>query len=349
MARTLLLVGPRGVSGSAIRLRLAADPNIRLITVSRRVDSDDDVDAHHSVDLLDAECAINSFATLGEVTELVFAGYAPRSTESANVAPNVAMLTNTFDALHAAGANLRRVVLITGGKSYGQHLGPYLTPARESDPRILGPMFYNDQEDVLVDRSRRDGFGWTVLRPDVIIGFAVGSPMSMINCLGVYAAMCKQLKVPFRFPGAEASWLGLTQFTDARILASAAHWALEADTSQNQIFNVTNGDLVRWCHLWRDIATVFDVATAPPLRMSLQIHLGDRKSLWSDMTTEHGLTPIDYPAMVNWSFADEVMGRQHDSVHSTIKIRQAGFADCVDSHASIVDRLTDLRHEKVLP
>ena len=49
-------------------------------------------------------------------------------------------------------------MLIGGGESYGERLGPYKTPAKESDPRFLGPIFYNEQEDLLADRARRGGF-----------------------------------------------------------------------------------------------------------------------------------------------------------------------------------------------
>ena len=38
----------------------------------------------------------------------------------------------------------------------GQHIGPYKTPAKESDPRILGPLFYDDQEDFLAEWSARN-------------------------------------------------------------------------------------------------------------------------------------------------------------------------------------------------
>ena len=37
-----------------------------------------------------------------------------------------------------------------GSKWYGNHLGPYLTPARETDPRHMPPNFYYDQQDFLI-------------------------------------------------------------------------------------------------------------------------------------------------------------------------------------------------------
>ena len=42
-------------------------------------------------------------------------------------------------------------------------------------------------------------------------------------------------------------------------------------------------------------------------------------------------------------------GADYDLVQSTIKIRQAGFAGCVDSHASFVGHLRRLREARYLP
>ena len=66
------------------------------------------------------------------------------------MAPNVAMLANVIDGLVHAGA-LQQVTLICGGKSDGEHPGPYNTPANAQDPRFMRPIFYNDQEEPVVE------------------------------------------------------------------------------------------------------------------------------------------------------------------------------------------------------
>ncbi|MGW9111884.1 hypothetical protein [Microbacterium sp. NPDC055683] len=97
-----------------------------------------------SVDLLDQGAVREAFAGLSEVTHVVYAAYADRPTMAEAVAPNLAMLTQVLGGLEATGRVPQRVVLIGGGKSYGEHLGPYKTPAKESDPHHLGPILYND-------------------------------------------------------------------------------------------------------------------------------------------------------------------------------------------------------------
>ncbi|WP_242903607.1 SDR family oxidoreductase [Actinomadura terrae] len=347
-APALLLVGPHGVVGSAIAERLRGSAEWRLTTASRRR-AEESGGRHVSVDLLAAEAARAAFGDLTRITHVVYAAYVERPTMAETVGPNVAMLANTLDALRAAGAPLQRVVLIGGGKSYGEHLGPYKTPAKESDPRFLGPVFYNDQEDLLAERARADGFGWTVLRPDAVIGFNTGSPMNLLNCIAVFAALSKEAGVPLRFPGSAQAWTALHQITDADLLASAAEWALTSERAEGEVFNVTNGDLFRWQHLWPDIAAAFDMPTAPPQPMSLTDQMTDKRAAWDALVERHRLRPVPYDEIVSWGFADGVWNAGFDMVQSTIKIRQAGFADCVDSHASFVEHLTRLRRLQYVP
>ena len=72
------------------------------------------------------------------------------------------MLVNAVTAIDRASSALRRVVLVTGTKYYGSHLGPYKTPARESDLRHAGANYYFDQIDWLSAFQRnKSGTGWS--------------------------------------------------------------------------------------------------------------------------------------------------------------------------------------------
>ncbi len=359
-ATQVLLLGPYGVVGSAVADRLGGRAGWRLTTASRRGGAaapgepgepgePPAGDRHVGVDLLDADAARAAFAGLGQVTHVVYAAYAERPTMAQTTGPNVAMLANALDALRAAGAPLRRVVLIGGGKSYGEHLGAYKTPAKESDPRLLGPIFYNDQEDLLAERARAGGFTWTVLRPDAVVGFSVGSPMNLLTCIAVFAALSKDAGVPLRFPGSASAWTALHQFTDAGLLAAAAEWALTSERAAGQIFNVTNGDLFRWQHLWPDVADVFGLPAGPPQPMCLRDQLAGRSADWDRLVERHRLRPVPYDRIASWDFADGIWNSGFDLVQSTIKIRQAGFADCVDSHESLVGHLARLRRLRYVP
>ena len=198
-----LVAGAHGVVGGAV-VRSLAKQGSNVVTVARRgpVTADGAVVGEHvAVDLLDRDATVAALAGRRDIDSVVFAAYLEKPTMAETVAPNVAMLANLLDGLGAASSPLRQVVLVCGGKSYGEHLGHYKTPAKESDPRFLGPIFYNDQEDLLTDHADRHGHTWTVLRPDAVIGPAVGSPMNMLSGVAVYATICKHLDVPLRFPG----------------------------------------------------------------------------------------------------------------------------------------------------
>jgi hypothetical protein len=53
--------------------------------------------------------------------------------------------------------------------------------------------------------------------------------------------------------------------------------------------------------------------------------------------------------MVSWGFGDFVFRQDFDNVSSTIKIRQAGFNDCIDSETMFYQVFKHLREMKMLP
>lgn len=130
----------------------------------------------------------------------------------------------------------RHVPLVTGLKHY---LGPFEayassgtlpdTPLRESQPRLPLENFYYAQEDEVYAAAERDRFIWTIHRPHTIIGLAVGNAMNLGTTLAVYATICKETGRAFQFPGSEAQWKGLSDVTDARMLAKQLVWAADTD------------------------------------------------------------------------------------------------------------------------
>lgn len=348
MKRHVLVVGATGVVGGAVARHLADNPEWRVTTVSRRASSVDRAE-HLSVDLLDEKAARAALSALSDVTHVVYAAYVDRPSMAEAVVPNLSLLVHTLAGLEAAGAALARVVLIGGGKSYGEHLGPYKTPAKESDPRHLGPIFYNEQEDLLRDDAARRGYRWTVLRPDIVIGPSTGSSMNLLTTIAAYATLCKEAEVPLRFPGSTAAWTALHQVTDADLLAEATAWGLSSPEAVDEIFNITNGDLFRWEQVWPAIAEVFDLPAAAPQPMSLQVQMADKRRAWERLVQEHQLSATPLEELASWPFADAVWNMGFDLVQSTIKIRQAGFAGCRDTQTILIEQLRSLRGNRIVP
>ena len=245
-AREILVLGPYGVLGTGVVDAATANPAWRVFTAARRpVPSHRDSTAvrHINVDLLDREGTRAVLSKLDAVTDLVFAAYVEKSTMAESVEPNARMLENTLDAFAARDVPLRRVVLAGGAKSYGFHLGSFNAPAKESQPRLIAPIHYHQQEDILKAWWEKTGTVWTVLRPHVVLGPSLNSPMNLVTGVATYAAMSRELGLPLRFPGRKEGWNSLQEATDAELFGRAALWALGSDKAKNEIFNVSNGDV----------------------------------------------------------------------------------------------------------
>lgn len=146
------------------------------------------------------------------------------ATERENILVKGAIVRNVLSALGPSLAG-GHVGLVTGLKHY---LGPFkayatgevpATPLREEQGRQPVANFYCEQEDRLFEAAAHYGFTWSVHRPLTVIGYALGNAMNMGVTLAFYASLCREYGWPFVFPGSSAQWAGLTDMTDARILA----------------------------------------------------------------------------------------------------------------------------------
>ncbi len=173
-----LVAGGLGVIGRNLVEHLAAQADWTVTAISRRQPDFATPAAFLSVDLTDPSAATAALAGLADVTHVFFAAYQEYADPKAQVDANLAMLRNVVAAADAASPALKRVVLYEGAKYYGAHLGAFVSPALESDPRQMPPNFYYDQEDWLRGMAASRPWDLVVLRPDAVCGFAIGNPMN---------------------------------------------------------------------------------------------------------------------------------------------------------------------------
>jgi nucleoside-diphosphate-sugar epimerase len=348
-AKTVIVAGSQGVIGRSAAAHLARQPGTTVYGLSRRPTDDIEGVRGISVDLLDPKDVRAKLGGLGDVTHIVFAAYIERPTAAQKSAVNMALLRNLLDVVEEAAPTLEHVTLYQGGKAYGCDLGPFKTPAREDDPRLMPPNFYYDQEDLL--RARRQGKGWhfTVLRPEAVCGYAVGNPMNLSMVIEVYAVISKELGLPLRFPGPLPAYRALYQVTSADILARATDWAGTTPAAREQIFNITNGDYFRWENLWPRIARAFEMEVAHPVPFRLAEYMADKGPLWDEIVRKHGLRPIPYEQAASWGFGDFIFHAGYDNISSTIKARRAGFPDCIDTEDMFTEFFEQLRAAGVIP
>jgi hypothetical protein len=77
--------------------------------------------------------------------------------------------------------------------------------------------------------------------------------------LATCAAICRQVGLPFRYPGNRYTLEHFCDMTDARVLAKQHVWAAVTKKAKNQAFNCTNGDVFKWKSMWKVLCKTFAV------------------------------------------------------------------------------------------
>lgn len=346
--KVALVVGDQGVIGKNLVNHLATLPDWEIIGLSRR-DIDPQTNARHlSVDLLDRSDCLQKLSELTQITHIFYAAFQDRPTWSELVPPNLTMLVNVVEIIEKVAKNLNHVSLMQGYKVYGAHLGPFKTPARESDPDHMPPEFNIDQQKFLKQRQKGKSWSWSAIRPSVVCGFSVGSPMNLAMVIAVYASITKELGLPLRFPGKPGAYNKLLEMTDASLLAKATVWAATNKNCENQAFNINNGDLFRWEELWPKIATYFNLEVAMPLQMSLDVVMRDKEELWNEMARKYHLN-YSYEDVSSWKFGDAVFSWDYDLIADGSKARRFGFHEYVETESMFFEIFDSFRNKQAIP
>lgn len=347
--KTALVVGALGVIGRNLTEYLSQQLDWNVIGLSRRLPDFESRARHVSVDLLkDANTAAQA-KEWKHVTHVFYAAYQPSCSFAEEVQPNLEMLRNLLRTLEPVALKLERVVLNEGVKAYGVHLGPFKTPAKETDARHLPPNFYYAQEDFLRVQQAGKSWTYTVLRPDVVCGFSVGSAMNLPLIIATYAAISREMGVPLRFPGKPGAYRALAQATASSLHAEASEWAATAPLAANETFNVTNGDYFRWEHIWPRIADFFEIPLAAPQTISLQSWMSDKGPVWDEIVRKHNLRPYRLEQLAAWAFGDFIFGCDYDVISDTTKLRQHGFHRVEESEAMFLCLLRQFRETRIIP
>jgi nucleoside-diphosphate-sugar epimerase len=353
----MLVAGASGLIGRAALERFLETPGWEVLGLSRRSPDVGGV-RHLALDLLDPETCAQRLAAEAPITHLVFCALQERPGLIAGwrdhdlMETNRRMLASLLDA-PALADSLEHVSLLQGTKAYGAHLHRMRVPGRESEARDPHENFYWLQEDLLRERAIRSGFRFTIWRPPVVFGHAVGSPMNPVAAIATFAAISKAEGRPLAWPGGST---GPTDGVDARLLARALLWATGAATAQDRVFNVTNGDVFVWEELWGAVAAAMAMELGEPRPQRLAETMPGRAGTWASLVAEHRLRA---PGLMEWVgdsyvYVDMLFNVGRDrppppTLLSTIALRQAGFHECIDTESMLVDWLGWLRTRRLLP
>ncbi len=349
-SKTAVIAGATGIVGRGLIDHLRSTGDWNIVSVSRRESDLGPGVRHVQADLLDKDASSRQLSKLSDATHIFYTAYAPRPTWAEEVGPNVSMLVNLVETLEGVAPNLAHVQLMQGTKWYGNHLGPFSTPARETDPRHLPPNFYYDQQDWLVERQRGKRWSWSALRPHCIMGFAAGSPMNHLMGLAIYSVISRELGLPLRWPGHPAAFASMYNFTDARLLGRAMEWAATTQACENEAFNMTNGDVDRWERVWPEIVEIFGMEAGRNIQqVNLQRMMADKEPLWAGMREKYGLQSFELKQLVSWPWADWAYSTPYDQVSSIAKARRAGWTAVQDTGTMFRELIGGLVDNRIIP
>ncbi|PAM93200.1 NAD-dependent dehydratase [Flavobacterium sp. IR1] len=350
-----LVVGATGITGSNLALKLL-EKQWTVFGLSRNQKNDIEGLLPIAADLLDEESLTKALENISP-THVFFTTWMRNDTEEENIRINSAMIRNLLNVLSLKNT-VQHVSLVTGLKHY---LGPFdayaksgtlpETPLREEMPRLDLPNFYYAQEDEVYKAASRDGFTWNVHRPHTVIGKTIGNAMNMGTTLAVYASICKKEGLPLIWPGSEAQWNGLSDVTDAKILAEQIIWSATTVKAQNEAFNITNGDVFRWKWLWPKIAEWFEIdyegynGTIKPLDSLLN----KKQPIWNEIVKENKLIENDLTKLASAWHTDLDLGRPLEVMTDMSKSRNLGFSTYKSTKDSFFELFTLLREEQIIP
>lgn len=361
-SKKLLLVGASGVIGQSILNHFNTLTDWSVLAVGRRLPDNCKEEDFLRLDLLDRGACDERLTELEGVTHVIYAAVYEKPgaliegwRDPDQMRKNLAMFKNLMEPLQQSSSPIEHITLFQGSKAYGSHIEKQVPiPAKEEWPRHSHESFYWLQEDYIRECQPGSGWHYTILRPRIVFGGALGSNMNPIAAIGAYAAIQQYKGEPLSYPGGLPR---INQATDADLIAEACAWAAESVNSRNQTFNIANGDVFTWQNAWPVIAEELDVSVGEPSSFFLNELLEGDVSLWGKVVDKYQLqAPRDLNAFVgqSLSYTDFQMGTGKPEalnpvIVSTIKIRQAGFHSCIDTEQMFRKWFRFYREQRLLP
>ncbi|PWN67102.1 SDR family oxidoreductase [Chryseobacterium oncorhynchi] len=350
-----LVVGATGITGSNLTEELIAQ-GWTTYGLSRNPNSTISGLRSIKADLLDERNLMEALDGISP-THIYFTTWMRNDTEEENIRVNSLLVRNLLNVL-SPKKSIKHVALVTGLKHY---LGPFEayakqgilpeTPVREEHPRLPLPNFYYAQEDEVYKASERDEFTWSIHRPHTVIGHAVGNLMNMGTTLAIYASICKEMGRKFIWPGSEAQWNGVSDVTDAQVLAKQLVWASSTESAKNQAYNITNGDVFRWKWLWKRLADWFGIEAEGFNGMirPLEKELENDAQIWSEIAKKYHLKEENLSKLSSAWHTDLDLGRPLEVMCDMSNSRKLGFTAYKSTEDSFIELFERLRAENVIP
>ena len=191
-------------------------------------------------------------------------------------------------------------------------------------------------------------------RPQATSASPSAAPWNLIPAIGAYAALLKADGQPLHFPGGAPN---LTEGLDADLLARAIAWAGDSPAARDEAFNITNGDVFVWQEVWPAIADALGMrvgAEGSRCRSLPRCRIGPPTGSASAVAMALPRRRSTTSSACRSSTSDFVLGhadalRGDPALVSTVKLRQAGFSDCIDTEAMLHKWFRLFQEKRFLP
>ncbi|KAL8490118.1 hypothetical protein ACS0TY_025863 [Phlomoides rotata] len=334
-----LIVGVTGITGSGLAetLSLADTPGgpWKVYSVARRPCPEWLTTLHVDYiqcDISKSEEIHSKLSPLKDITHVFYVTFAG----SEDVAVNTLMFQNILDFIIPNPPNLKHVALQTGIKYYWGNLAekestnqPHDCPFYENLPRLKQENFYYNIEDLV---------------------YEVGM-MSMVSTLCVCAVICMHENKPLVYTGTEDSWTCMMDCVDSELLADHLIWAGTDRKAKNEAFNVNNGDVFKWKHMWGVLGEQFGVESVgyegrePILLEDL---MKGKDEVWDEIVKKNDLVPTKLRDIAAFWLVDVVF-RNKEMLSSMNKNKELGFLGFRDSTKSFVNCVKKMRDYTLIP
>nr|ACZ66261.1 progesterone 5beta-reductase 2 [Digitalis purpurea] len=359
-----LIVGVTGIAGSGLAETLSKSDTPggpwKVYGVARRPCPEWLAKLHVSYIQCDIGSTDDTSAKLSPLSDITHIFYVSW-TGSEDCDKNAIMFKNILDSVIPNAPNLKHISLQTGIKHYWGNMVDEMDttnvshdcPFYENMPRLRQPNFYYNLEDLLYEAcgTQNGALTWTVHRPALIFGFSPCSLMNIVATLSVYAAICKYENKPLVYTGTETSWNCLVDAVDSDLLADHLVWGAISPNAKNQAFNINNGDVFKWKHIWKVLADQFEiefVGYEGKEPVSLEGLMKDKDSVWDEIVERYDLVPTKLKDIAAFWFADVAFSIE-GAVSSMNKNKEFGFMGFRDSTKSFISSVNKVRTYRFVP
>jgi nucleoside-diphosphate-sugar epimerase len=346
--KNAVILGGTGMVGANMAQLLDKVGGWEVTIVSRRPPQFETRARHVDCDMSDPADCEAKLGQLTGVTHIFWTGHATGTRWVDKAARDTDLFKNAMTSILPGASRLEHVSLLQGSKYYGRHLGPFKTPAKESDARHFPPNFYYTQEDLLKVLAEGQRWTYSLMRPHIVCGYA-RTDINLPKPIAVYATLCKKLGLPLRFPGPEAAFRAIHCASDVELLNKGMLWAATTPAAANEAFNMVNGDHFRWQYLWPRIADYFGLENGGVQQIDLELMMADKEALWNEIMQEHGLLPTPFSEAANWAFANYAFAPTWDIMLDNTKARKYGFQEFVDSEDMFIRIFDSFRQQRFIP